>query len=423
MGYKEKVNYLKNYITQNNLSPHIKDKPADGLKIIVVIPAYNEDKLFDTLKSIHDCEPTNCDVEVIIVLNSSDEENEEVLKLHKEIKENFAKWSLELNKEKLKFFLINKEFIPRKEIGVGYARKVGMDEACLRFLVSGNYDGSIVSLDADCTVSRNYLKEIENLFSNNKIIGCNIRFEHEVEGENFGKDIYNAIIQYELYLHYFVIALKYIGYPYYYHTIGSAFAVRAYIYAQQGGMNKKQGGEDFYFLQKLFPLENFKVIKNAIVYPSPRLSFRVPFGTGITLNKIIKQSNNRYYVYNFKAFNDLKSFFDCVDNIFYEQNFLFVNKLSESLVMFLKTNEYEERLNEILKNTASINTFKKRFFRWFNTFLIIKFLNESHKYYYQKQYILESMKNLLSSLSLKPPINDSLSLLKYVRNYVYEKLY
>ena len=43
----------------------------------------------------------------------------------------------------------------------------------------------------------------------------------------------------------------FVGYPDSIYTIGSAFAVRAEAYMKQGGMNRRQAGEDFYFLYKL----------------------------------------------------------------------------------------------------------------------------------------------------------------------------
>jgi hypothetical protein len=39
----------------------------------------------------------------------------------------------------------------------GLARKIGMDLAIQHFLDTGNRDGVIISLDADCTVSPNFL--------------------------------------------------------------------------------------------------------------------------------------------------------------------------------------------------------------------------------------------------------------------------
>jgi hypothetical protein len=46
-------------------------------------------------------------------------------------------------------------------------------------------------------------------------------------------------------------------FSYAYHTVGSAMAVKAYQYVKVGGMNRRQAGEDFYFIQKLVHSGNF----------------------------------------------------------------------------------------------------------------------------------------------------------------------
>ena len=83
--------------------------------------------------------------------------------------------------------------------------------------------------------------------------GCSIYFEHPLHGPLEPK-VYEAIAAYELHLRYYVQALRYAAFPYAHHTIGSSMAVRADAYAKQGGMNKRQAGEDFYFLHKIIPL-------------------------------------------------------------------------------------------------------------------------------------------------------------------------
>jgi len=42
-------------------------------------------------------------------------------------------------------------------------------------------------------------------------------------------------------------------------------------------MNRKQAGEDFYFIQKLMPLGGYFALNSTAIYPSPRESSRVPF--------------------------------------------------------------------------------------------------------------------------------------------------
>ena len=57
---------------------------------------------------------------------------------------------------------------------------------------------------------------------------------------------------------------------------------------KQDGLNKKQAGEDFYFLQKIMPMGNYFELNSTTVHPSSRTSDRVPFGTGPIINQYLK---------------------------------------------------------------------------------------------------------------------------------------
>src|SRR4029434_9989987 len=106
-------------------------------------------------------------------------------------------------------------------------------------------------------------------------------------------EIYKAIAAYELHLRYYLQALRTAGFPHGYHTIGSSMAVRARTYMEQGGMNRRQAGEDFYFLHKLIPLGGFTELNSTTVYPLPRPSNRVPFGTGRAVSEWLIQTGNK----------------------------------------------------------------------------------------------------------------------------------
>jgi len=104
--------------------------------------------------------------------------------------------------------------------------------------------------------------------------------------------------------------LDFAGFPDSIYTIGSAFAVRAEAYVKQGGMNRRQAGEDFYFLNKLTKLGTVAEINDAFVFPSARVSDRVPFGTGAAMTKWMNEDEDLTKTYNFAAFQDLKRLFD-----------------------------------------------------------------------------------------------------------------
>jgi len=109
----------------------------------------------------------------------------------------------------------------------------------------------IICFDADCLCDSNYFLAIEEHAEKHPSAdGFNIYFEHPCEGTDYPQEIYEGIIQYELHLRYMNQFLRYAGFPFAYHTIGSSFAVRAGTYALQGGMNSRKAGEDFYSLIK-----------------------------------------------------------------------------------------------------------------------------------------------------------------------------
>ena len=108
-------------------------------------------------------------------------------------------------------------------------------------------------------------------FQEKSVAGVSIAYAHRLEEADMTVQAREAIMKYELYLRYYRLALEYTGHPHAYHCIGSAFAVRTLDYVAQGGMNKRQAGEDFYFLQKLIATGRYATLQSTQVYPSPPL--------------------------------------------------------------------------------------------------------------------------------------------------------
>lgn len=371
----------------------ITEKPENDLFLSIVIPVFNEDELCKSLQSIKNCNTPEKSVEVIIIINSSENTPEEIIIKNTETYEKALIFAEKNNSRKLKYFIFNIKNLPKKFAGVGLARKIGMDEALRRFNYNNNKQGLIAGFDADALIEINYLKEIENYFKNHpKTNAASINFEHPVGGNNFTENIYKNIINYELHLRYFTEALRFTNFPFAYHTIGSSFVVRAEIYAKQGGMNRKKAGEDFYFLQKIIPLGNYGEINTTKVIPSPRISDRVPFGTGAAVSKMIKNNMYDFGTYNFEAFILLKDFF--ADILSYYENFS-LSTVPEAIQNFLIINKFETDLIKIKENSPSVKIFRKRFFDWYNAFRVIKFLNYAHEDYYSKMKVSEEAQKLL----------------------------
>ncbi|MDD4379053.1 MAG: glycosyltransferase [Dysgonamonadaceae bacterium] len=348
--------------------------------MIVVIPCFNEKKPTVTLNSLIECNSPGVNTQVVIVINSTVQSNKKAIQQNRETYQEVLKFSKTFSTHRLHFVPIIVENLPKKHGGVGLARKIGMDLAVDHFYKTNNPEGILISLDADCTVSKNYLRDIYEAFQNKKV-RCTIHnFHHRTEDNN--ETIEKAIREYEGYLRYFEKSLKYTGFPYYYHTIGSAFAVTADAYVCAGGMGRQQGGEDFYFLHKIFPMGKVAVLDNVFVYPMARFSERVPFGTGPALQKIIAEPDGRIKVYSMDAFAALKEFFDKIDLFFKQpENAVaeIITLLHPSLQEFIQRNNMEANIMDCNDNCATLVSFRKRFFQHFNAFNIIKYLNYSHR--------------------------------------------
>jgi hypothetical protein len=369
----------------------IAEPPHPGLGIIIVIPCMNEPDLIDSLESLWTCEPSNCPAEVIIVINSPAGCHEDIRAQNLKTLEEASRWSTEHSNPRLAFHIIHVQDLPPKQAGVGLARKIGMDEAVRRFDDIGRPAGIIVCYDADCRCKRNYLRSIERHFEKNpRTPGCSIYFEHPLDGPLDAK-VYEAIAAYELHLRYYVHGLRYAGFPHAHHTIGSCMAVRADVYKQQGGMNKRKAGEDFYFLQKIFPLGAFTELTDTTVSPSPRGSDRVPFGTGKAVHAHL--AGNKISTYPLEAFLDLKMLFDRLPATDRDEPLLrpeLGDGLPESLRTFLREQRFTEALAEIRDNTSTPAAFRTRFFRWFNGFQAMKFIHHARDHYYYVERAIEA---------------------------------
>ena len=380
---------------QNNVvyPPFIAEESSPLLSMVVVIPCLNEPAIVQTLESLWACEEVNASCEVIVAVNDSEDSPAQVKDFNLNTYEQLKKWK-ENDRERLVLHPIYAGSVRAKFAGAGMARKIGMDEAIRRFKAVNRPDGVIVSLDADCLVSANYLKEIEKLFIDCKTcIGATINFRHRI-GELEDKKQQEGIRLYEDYLIYYKQALAFTGYPHAIDTIGSAFAVRAEAYVSQGGMNRRQAGEDFYFLHKLTHLGPLAQITKACVFPSARVSDRVPFGTGAAMSKWMNHMDELTLTYRFDAFKDLKQLFDQIERFYKNGKQPYVeilNDLPLAIRNYLEEISFEEKLAEVNRNSSSVETFKKRFFLAFDAFQVMKFLNYTHEKYYSRQPLQEAI--------------------------------
>lgn len=369
------------------------DAVKDSLKIIVVIPCYNEPDILSTLNSLNNCRPVD-GVEVIIIVNEPETCEERAREQNRRTLNEISTWK---KHNKLNFTLLSYHLIARdKDAGVGYARKVGMDEAARRFEEIKYREGVICCFDADSTCRSNYLEAVNKHFYLSKSVphGAAVYFEHIIPEDPWQKE---GIIQYELHLRYYVQALRLIGYPYAHQTVGSSMIVRADIYQKIGGMNKRKAGEDFYFLHRLMPTGNFIDINDTVIYPSPRVSDRVPFGTGKAMAKWQIEKPTAYFTYNLQSFLDLKTLFIQAEKFFKindSEHEAILDKLPESIKSFLLSNEFNHALVRLNKQSSNLPAFINKWYQYFDGFKVLKYLHFTRDNYYNNWPVVEEAKKL-----------------------------
>jgi glycosyltransferase involved in cell wall biosynthesis len=410
------------YLEERALFPEQIDEAVDSeTGIIVVVPAYNEPDINTLLDSLAQCEVPECKTEVIVVINAPDNANGESLENNRITLNNIESWKRQNHDCFFRLFAFIIEHPSVSGWGVGLARKTGMDEAVRRFNSINRPDGVILNLDADCTVDRNYLVAVhKELLKKCELSACSIYFEHPLTGVIYQERIFKYITLYELHLRYYFQGLAYSRFPYVFHTVGSAIAVKALPYIKAGGMNRRQAGEDFYFIQKLVPAGGYFNLNSTTVYPSPRASDRVPFGTGTSIGKLSNDDSQTFLTYNFRAFKELRIFFEQTDIFFksglpeLQENF---KMIPQGLQLFLNEQEWIGKMMEVKTNTSGLQSFRKRFFGWFNMFRIVKYLNYVHKDFFEKQPVETAAAELLETTRGKvAETNEPIDLLKYYRS-------
>lgn len=412
--------FATEWLQKRAIFPQLFSEPPDSQTgIIVVVPAFDEPGITTLLNSLASCDEPECRVELIIIINAHSDAGKESLRNNKICIDNIVKWKTENRNCFFRLYYFDAGQPAFNDWGVGLARKTGMDEALRRFDSTGNPEGIILSLDADCTVDKNYFCEIfSELYVRKERKACSIRFEHPIEGHEFTDEVYSYVTIYELHMRYFFQAVNYSGYPYAFYSIGSAIASRASAYLKAGGMSRKQAGEDFYFIQKVIPQGGFFTLNSTTVHPSPRTSNRVPFGTGAVISKLIDGSADEFLTYNPAAFRELRFLFSGIGNLFdsgESEITDFHNSLPPGVRSFTSRGEWLEKIIEIKNNTSCKNSFLKRFYGWFNMFRIVKYLNHVHSGMFEKQPVTEAAYEMLSEIGPQVKSKDPYELLIYYR--------
>jgi hypothetical protein len=398
---------------------------------IIVVPAINESqnipKLLNSLAQ--NSKKYLNETLVLIVVNNSEKSEKKI------IEDNFTLIKFLRNEQIEKKYKINigiidasteNKSLSEKFAGVGFARKIGMDLALDHFNYSNENNNILISLDADCLVDKNYLEEIVNSFRKKNLNSAVVKFEH-VLPEN--EEPQKAIINYEIFLRYYVLGLKFAKSHFDYLSVGSTIVCDAESYVKVGGMNKKKAGEDFYFLEKLAKLNKIEKINTTRVLPSARISERVPFGTGIRIKRFLNNEQDEYKLYSPKIFYILKKFLELFNNIDLNEKsvheVLFKSKeIHKGIFEFLIKQNFESDWKNILESSKSKMQLEKQKINWMDNFKTLKLIHYLRDKYFPNENMFEAVNDLLDEIKITrefraekkiPPINIQQKYLNLLR--------
>ena len=300
--------------------------------------------------------------------------------------------------------------------GVGLARKIGMDLA-LRQLDYQVDRPLLICLDADTLVAPDYLPAIRSHFNASSAGGASIAYRHQTAGERQQQE---AIDRYELFLRSYQFGLKQAGSPYAFATIGSAMACTAAAYAASGGMNRRQAGEDFYFLQQVYKTSGVETLNGTTVFPSPRASDRVPFGTGRAVGDMLNAGNGQLLFYDPRLFDLLAQWLECAMKYSCEDGENLLKRgaaIADGLGLFLQQTGFAAAWDGILKNCRDQDRLATAFHGWFDAFRTMRFMHQMTDSGYPRQAPEQAVAVLLGQcgLSARPTVSEMLEYLRTVQ--------
>lgn len=393
---------------------------------IIVVPAIKESNNIPLLiKSLeNNNEKYFKDTLIILVVNNNINDSQEI----KDDNKNLIRYLDDYNSQKNK--KLNIRYIDAcskdkafddKFFGVGVTRKLGMDKALKLFDYSSQRKKILISLDADCTVSQNYLETIIKKYNCDNLDSAVIGYEHTLPEE---KNHRAAIINYEIFLRYYVLGLRYSKSHYAFHSIGSTISCDYINYIKAGGMNKNKAGEDFYFLEKLAKVGKVDQLKEVLVFPSARVSHRVPFGTGPRINRFLQNVKDEYKLYNPKSFDILKYWHEIISDAeklkYPDKIFILTKNFQVGLNKFLIDQDFFNRWNNVLKNSSSNEQLKKQINNWMDGFRTMKLIHFLRDFYFADINMFAAINVLLEKMEVKHNLefNEEIPSLKVQEQYL-----
>jgi len=129
---KNQDSFAGRYLSRHNVTDKIRITQKKDLRFIIVIPCFDEPGIIQTLESLWACERPGSHVEIIVVVNSSENADSRIITANKKTIREASAWANKHNDESCSCIILDEPHLPVHEAGPGLARKIGMDQAVLR---------------------------------------------------------------------------------------------------------------------------------------------------------------------------------------------------------------------------------------------------------------------------------------------------
>ncbi len=337
----------------------------DQYRAVIAIPCCNEfEALPETLKSLEATGPLRDDVLIVVNVNQ---------RASMANKNNLAtlRWLAEFETA-LPLAWLDHANGPRaypEKFGVGLARH----QACTVAMAFVDDTAPIISLDADSPVDPNYLSAIFDYTARHPGFQAgHVNFEHRHCGT---PDERRAIEIYEQHLKRHRQKLEEANSPHAWYAIGSTIVCTKGAYIKSGGYHvRRMAGEDFYLLQQLSKTGcAIEMIEDAFVFPSDRVSDRVPFGTGKAVGDIVE--SGRWLTYHDHCYRDLGLLLDAVEKGVSHSATDILRDVPESCRDWLVGRKFESVWPKLRANSRDDEMLLQRFHEWLDAFQTLKLIH------------------------------------------------
>ncbi len=251
--------------------------------------------------------------------------------------------------------------------GVGLARKIGCDFLTLLTHKKILKTKWLSTTDADSRVALDYFAD-ENESDDENIPLKLMPYKHVFEHENGA-----PLLDYDLWLRYYTLALRKTGSPFAFSCLGSTLKISPLAYAKVRGFPNRLAAEDFHLASKLSKIGSVYHSKLSALTLIDRASDRVPFGTGVGTAKIRNASkeNERLKFIHPDCFHLLERFENECRDILGSDTF--------RLPDIPPCIEKELKLTSLVKTAYETRTsFKNRMLHFYSTFDALKTLRFIH---------------------------------------------